>query len=88
MDEDKKWMLITYYCPTHGDPGRVENLQLTRQEVSNNLYNHPKSKKDVEKLWIFFKTYLSKVYIYKVYGLIKNIFIENLFFHNHPVKII
>ena len=50
MNEDKKWMLITYYCPTHGDPGRVENLQLTRQEVSNNLYNHPKSKKDVEKL--------------------------------------
>ena len=45
MKEDKKWMLMTYYCPTHGDSGKVEPIQVTRQEISNNLYNKTKSKK-------------------------------------------
>ena len=47
MKEDKKWMLITYYCPTHGDAGRVEPLEVTRQEISNNLYKSTKYKKDI-----------------------------------------
>ena len=47
MNEDKKWMLITYYCPTHGEAGRVEPIQLTRQEISNNLDNKTKCKKDI-----------------------------------------
>ncbi len=34
MDEEKKWMLITYYCPTHGDSGLVEPIQLTQREIS------------------------------------------------------
>ena len=46
MNEDKKWMLMTYYCPTHGDAGRVETLHVTRQEISKNLFNKTKSKKD------------------------------------------
>ena len=46
MNEDKKWMLMTYYCPTHGDSGKVEPIQLTRQEISNNFINKNKSKKD------------------------------------------
>ena len=46
MKEDKKWMLMTYYCPTHGDIGRVEPIQLTRQEISNNVLENTKSKKD------------------------------------------
>ena len=46
MNEDKKWMLMTYYCPTHGDAGRVEPLHVTRQEISKNLFNKTKSKKD------------------------------------------
>ena len=37
MKEDKKWMLMTYYCPTHGEAGKVEPIQLTRQEIFNNL---------------------------------------------------
>ena len=24
MNEEKKWMLMTYYCPTHGDSGLVK----------------------------------------------------------------
>ena len=45
MNEDKKWMLMTYYCPTHGDSGKVEPIQVRRQEISNNLYDKTKSNK-------------------------------------------
>ena len=47
MLEDKKWMLITYYCPTHGDSGRVEPIQVTRGEIAKNLFEKNKSKKDI-----------------------------------------
>ena len=47
MNEDKKWMLMTYYCPTHGDVGRVEPIQMTRQEISNKLIEKSKSKEDI-----------------------------------------
>ena len=47
MNKDKKWMLMTYYCPTHGDAGRVEPIQVTRGEISNNLFEKSKSKKDI-----------------------------------------
>ena len=50
MNEDKKWMLITYYCPTHGDAGKVEPIELTRQEISNNLFEKNRFKKDIEYL--------------------------------------
>ena len=26
MDEDKKWMLMTYYCPTYGNSGLVKPI--------------------------------------------------------------
>ena len=47
MSEDKKWMLMTYYCPTHGDAGKIEPLQVSRQEIFNNRYNKSKTKKDI-----------------------------------------
>ena len=47
MNEDKNWMLMTYYCPTHGDEGKVEPIQVTRREISNNLYEKTKSKQDI-----------------------------------------
>ena len=34
MDQEKKWMLMTYYCPTHGDSGLVKPIQLTKKEIS------------------------------------------------------
>ena len=46
MNNDKKWMLMTYYCPTHGDASKVEPLQIARQQIFNNLYNKKKFKKD------------------------------------------
>ena len=47
MNQDKKWMLMTYYCPTHGGSGKVEPIQFTRQEISNNLYDKAKFKKKI-----------------------------------------
>lgn len=34
MDEEKNWMLMTYYCPTHGDSALVRPIQLTKKEIS------------------------------------------------------
>ena len=34
MDEEKKWMLMTYYCPTHGDLGIVKPIETTKKEIS------------------------------------------------------
>ena len=47
MNKDKKWMLMTYYCPIHGNAGRVEPMQVTRKEISNNLFEKTKSDKDI-----------------------------------------
>ena len=45
MDEEKKWMLMTYYCPTHGDSGLVKPIQLTKKEISNISLKKISSKK-------------------------------------------
>ena len=34
MDEEKKWMLMTYYCPTHGNSGIIKPIELTKKEIS------------------------------------------------------
>ena len=34
MDNEKKWMLITYYCPTHGDPGVVKQIEISKKEIN------------------------------------------------------
>ena len=34
MVEEKKWMLITYYCPTHGDSSLLKPIQITKKEIS------------------------------------------------------
>ena len=35
MDQEKKWMLITYYCPTHGDSEIVKPIEITKQTLLN-----------------------------------------------------
>ena len=35
MDKNKNWMLMTYYCPTHGELGRVEPVELTKEEIKD-----------------------------------------------------
>ena len=34
MDEEKKWMLMTYYCPTHGDSGMAQPIETTKKEIN------------------------------------------------------
>ena len=46
MDEEKKWMLMTYYCPTHGDSGLVQPIQLSKKEISKTF---SKKRKELKK---------------------------------------
>ena len=34
MDEEKKWMLMTYYCPIYGDSSMVNPIEITKKEIS------------------------------------------------------
>ena len=46
MDEEKKWMLMTYYCPTHGDSGVVHPIQITKKEISEKFWEKGKDSKN------------------------------------------
>ena len=46
MDSEKKWMLITYYCPTHGDLGITEPIELTKKETSEILLKKDRTSKN------------------------------------------
>ena len=35
MDLEKRWMLITYYCPTHGDSDLAKPIEITTKEISD-----------------------------------------------------
>ena len=37
MDAEKQWMLMTYYCPTHGDVGIAKPIEITKKEISETL---------------------------------------------------
>ena len=43
MYEDKTWMLMTYYCPTHGNPGMVKPIEVTKKEVSKTFIKKSRS---------------------------------------------
>ena len=32
--KDNQWMIMTYYCPTHGSGVRCEPIQLTNEELT------------------------------------------------------
>ena len=33
MNRDSQWLLMTYYCPTHGSEDRCEPLQISQNEL-------------------------------------------------------
>jgi len=43
MDEEKKWLLMTYYCPTHGDSGILKPIQLTKKEINRKFLKKRRS---------------------------------------------
>ena len=46
MDEEKKWMLMTYYCPTHGDSGLVMQIEPTKKEINKKFLKKERSFKN------------------------------------------
>ena len=42
MDEEKKWMLMPYYCPTHGGSGMIQPIEITKKEITKTF-----QKKDI-----------------------------------------
>ncbi len=45
MDEDK-WILMTYYCPTHGDSGIVQPIETTNKEISKKFLKKVRTSKN------------------------------------------
>tara|TARA_B100002019_G_scaffold274660_1_gene271851 strand:- start:227 stop:367 length:141 start_codon:yes stop_codon:yes gene_type:complete len=45
MDDEKKWLLITYYCPIHGDSGIVRPIELTKKEIRERVLKRAKTSK-------------------------------------------
>ena len=46
MDDQKKWMLITYYCPTYGDAGMVKPIEITKKEINEKFLKKGRSSKN------------------------------------------
>ena len=46
MDEEKKWMLMTYYCPTHGNLGIIKPIEIAKKEVNEIFLKKGRSSKD------------------------------------------
>ena len=46
MDDEKKWLLMTYYCPIHGDSGIVRPIELTKKEIRETVLKKAKITKN------------------------------------------
>ena len=46
MDEEKRWMLMSYYFPTHGDSGLVKPIQLTKKGNSKTFLKKDRNSKN------------------------------------------
>ena len=46
MDVEKKWMLMTYYCPTHGDSSIVKPIEVSKKEISKKFLKKKQSVKN------------------------------------------
>tara|TARA_B100000886_G_C20058434_1_gene340720 strand:+ start:161 stop:298 length:138 start_codon:yes stop_codon:yes gene_type:complete len=44
--DDNKWLLMTYYCPTHGDSAIVKPIELTKKEISETFLKKNKAIKN------------------------------------------
>ena len=46
MDGEKEWMLMTYYCPTHGGSGIVRPIEIKKKELSKKFLKNDKGSKN------------------------------------------
>ena len=44
MTKDNKWLIMTYYCPTHGSLDRSEPVEITRKDLKYAKYRFNKDK--------------------------------------------
>ena len=51
MDKNKAWMLVTYYCPTHGDTGRIEPIEITSKDIRKHFLPsvHSEKKREIKE---------------------------------------
>ena len=45
MSRNNTWMMMTYYCPTHGSLDRSEPMEITRDDLRKAKLNLKKNKK-------------------------------------------
>ena len=45
MDQEKNWMLMTYYCPTHGDSDILRPFEFAKNEISKKFLKENRSSK-------------------------------------------
>ena len=45
MDDEKKWLLMTYYCPIHGDSGIARPVEITKKEIPETFLKKAKASK-------------------------------------------
>ena len=45
MTNDSKWLIMTYYCPTHGSLDRSEPLEITKNDLRKAKVKFSKNKK-------------------------------------------
>ena len=46
MNQEKKWMLMTYYCPTHGDLGIVKPIEMKKKEINETFLRKERTSKN------------------------------------------
>ena len=46
MDEEQNWMLMTYYCSTHGDLGIVKPIEMTKKEINETFLRKERNSKN------------------------------------------
>ena len=49
MEEKKNWMLMTYYCPTHGESGIVNPIEITKKEIIETFSKKNRNSKIINK---------------------------------------
>ncbi len=45
MSKNKTWMMMTYYCPTHGSLDRSDPIEITRNDLRYEKLKFNKNKK-------------------------------------------
>ena len=48
MSRNNTWMMMTYYCPTHGSLDRSEPIEITRHDLRKAKVNFKKNKKLID----------------------------------------